>query len=86
MGLMLCMFVCLAAWWQEQKLEMGLSTRGAIELEANVNRLMYSLDNTPVSVVKDQVRFAVIMAAFHKYERTVRCVHVLMCILIDGGD
>ena len=65
---------------------MGLFNKEAFDLEAEIMRLMYSLDNTPVSVVEDQGRFTEVMAAFHKYERTVRCAHVPMCILLDGGD
>ena len=52
---------------------MGLLSKAASDLKAEIKRLMYSSDKTPVPVVEDQGRFIMVMAAFHQYERNVSC-------------
>ena len=75
-GISVCVF--FAAWWQKRKVKIGVFPKEVLNLETEIKKLMYSLDNTPVSVVEDQGRFTEVMAAFHQYERTVRCVRVLL--------
>ena len=65
---------------------MGLIPKVELDLKAEIKRLMYSLDNTPVSVVENQGRFTEVMAAFYQYERNVRCAHVPVCIVMDEED
>ena len=82
-----CTCVCLAVLWERFKFDIGLITKVELDLlKAEIKRLMYSLDNTPVSVVEDQGRFTEVMAAFHQYERIVRYAHVPVCIVMDEDE
>jgi len=51
---------------------MGFLSKAAADFKNEIKKLMFSSDKTPVPVVEDQGRFAMIMAAFHQYERAVR--------------
>ncbi len=50
---------------------MGFQSKAASDLKAEVKKLMFSPDKTPLVIVEDQGRFTMVMAAFHNYEKVV---------------
>ena len=53
------------------KAKFGFQSKPVADLEADIKKLMFTSDKTPLVVVEDQGRFTMIMAALHNYERVV---------------
>ena len=48
-----------------------IKSKPAADLKADIMKLMFSYDKTPLVVVEEQGRFTMIMAALHNYEKVV---------------
>lgn len=54
---------------------MGFQSKPVADLRAEIKKLMFASDKTPIVVVEEQARFIMIMSAFHNYEKVVSVTH-----------
>ena len=66
----LALFMCQTAMMQKVKAGLGLQSKPAVELKADIKKWMFN-DKTPLLMLDDQTRFSTVMSAFHNYEKMV---------------